>query len=340
MKYFTMMLHRECLRQAVKPVQKMMVLLLGAVLLATASLAHSQEYPTRPIRVLVPFPPGGVVDIAARLLTANMTERLGWSFIVENRPGGNGFIAVTAAIRSAPDGYTLLMAHTGEFAVNPALFPNVPYQLSDFVPITLVSDTPLLIVANSKAPYNTFRELVDYAKKNPGKLSYASPGTGTVNHITGEWLALESGVQLLHIPYKGGAPAGLAVAADEVPLAVAAVSSVLPHIAGGRVKVIGLTTAKRSPLNEAWTTANEAGIPNVDASNWVGLFAPKGVPADIIAKLHREAVKTLGTPEIKKRFGDHGAEVGGTSSAEFTTRIENDAKRFKAVIQRAGIKPD
>ena len=303
--------------------------------------AQAQDYPNKPIRVLVPFAPGGVVDVTARILTQKMTERLGWNFIVENRPGGNGFIAVTAAAKSASDGYTLLMAHSGEFAVNPGLFPQIPYELErDFQPITMISDTPMLLVANSQVPFNTFQEMMAEERKNPGKLSFSSPGSGSVNHLAGEWLALESGVKMLHIPYTGGAPAVAAVASGEVQLGVVAVPAVLPHVASGRVKVIGLTTAKRSTFDKSWPTANEAGIPRVDASNWVGLFAPKGVPAPVIAKIFSEVTKTLEAPDVQKRFAGAGAEMGGMSSADFAKRIKMDAQRYKEVVEKAHIKPE
>ena len=176
-----------------KSVTVLRALIAAVCLSAAGASVQAQDYPSKPIRVLVPFAPGGVVDVTARLLTQKMTERLGWNFIVENRPGGNGFIAVTAAAKSTPDGYTLLMAHSGEFAVNPALFPNIPYELEhDFQPITMVSDTPMLLVANSQAPFNTFQEMIAEERKNPGKLSFSSPGNGSVNHLAGEWLAMES----------------------------------------------------------------------------------------------------------------------------------------------------
>lgn len=311
--------------------------MLALPLVPAAALA--QDYPTRPIRVIVPFAPGGVVDVTARLLTQKMTERLGWNFVVENRPGGNGFIAVTQAAKSAADGYTLLMAHSGEFAVNPALFPNIPYELDrDFAAITMVSDTPMLIVANAKEPYNTLQELIAAARKEPGKYAFSSPGSGSVNHLAGEWFSIEAGARLLHVPYKGGAPAVAAVAAGEVPLGVVAIPAVMPHVLSGRVKVLGLTTARRASYNGAWVTANEAGVPNVDASNWVGLFAPKGVPADVLARLYTEVARTLELPDVKKRFADAGAEVGGMPSAAFAERIRNDAARYRNVVRTGGIR--
>ncbi len=316
----------------------------GAALLAQpflAGAALAQDFPSRPIRVIVPFAPGGVVDVTARILTQKMTERLGWNFIVENKPGGNGFIAVTHAAKAAADGYTLLCAHSGEFAVNPALFPNVPYDLDrDFAPITMISDTPMLLVAGAKEPYNNIQELVAAAKKDPGKLAFSSPGNGSVNHLAGEWFSMESGAKLMHVPYKGGAPAVAAVASGEVPLGVVAIPAVMPHVQSGRVKVLGLTTAKRAAYNKDWATANEAGVKNVDASNWVGLFAPKGVPADVLAKLHAEVSKILAEPDVKKRFADAGAEVGGMSPAAFAERIRKDAARYKEVVQVGKIRAE
>ena len=182
--------------------------LAAGALALSAGFAHAQQdYPNKPVRILVPFAPGGAVDTSTRILTAKLTERLGWQFIVENRPGGNGFIAVQAAAKSPPDGYTLLMAHTGEFSVNPAIFPNVPYELErDFSPIAMVSDAPMLYLANANTPFNSFKELVAEAKAKPGQVAFSSPGTGSINHLAGEWLALAAGVKLLHVPYKGGPP--------------------------------------------------------------------------------------------------------------------------------------
>ncbi|MGA0595863.1 Bug family tripartite tricarboxylate transporter substrate binding protein [Enterovirga sp. CN4-39] len=312
-----------------------------AALMTLTLPAAAQDYPTKPIRVLVPFAPGGVVDVTARLLTQKMTERLGWSFVVENRPGGNGFIAVTAAAKAAPDGYTLLMAHTGEFAGNPAVFPDAPYELErDFKPITMVSDTPMLLVASKDAPFNTFAEVLAAAKAKPGTVAFSSPGNGSINHLAGEWLALQGNVKLLHIPYKGGAPAAAAVASGEVPLGVVAVPAVQTHLRTGRMKVIGLTTAARTPYDKSWVTAAEGGIPGVDSSNWVGLFAPKGVPDAIVQKLYDEVKTTLDTPEVRERFAQAGAVTGGMPPAEFLARIKTDAARYKEVVQKAAVKPE
>ena len=310
------------------------------VLALVASVAQGQEYPNKPIRMLVPFAPGGAVDTAARVLAQAMQQRLNWQFVIENRPGGNGFIATTAVAKSAPDGYTLLMAHTGEFAVNPALFDNVPYELErDFMPITMVSDAPMLYLATAKAPFNTFQELVAQAKAKPGEITFGSAGNGSINHLAGEWLAQAAGIQLLHVPYKGGAPAAAAVAAGDVHFGVMAAPGALPHIKSGRGKVIGITTAKKSPLDPSWATPRDAGIPDLDASIWVGLFAPKGTPQAVVDKVNQEVRAALSDADVKRRFVDTGAEAVGMAPAEFLARIKADAERYKRVVQKAGVKP-
>jgi tripartite-type tricarboxylate transporter receptor subunit TctC len=310
--------------------------------LGLSALAQAQDYPAKPVRILVPFAPGGAVDTSTRILTQKMSERLGWNFAIENRPGGNGFIATTAVAKSAADGYTLLMAHTGEFAVNPALFDNVPYELErDFVPITMVSDAPMLYLARAAAPFNTFQELVREAKAKPGTITFASPGNGSINHLAGEWLAHAAGIKLQHVPYKGGAPAAAAVGAGDVEFGVMAVPGAAPFIKSGRGKVIGITTQKKSPLNPEWPTPRDGGIADVDASIWVGLFAPKGTPQPIIDRLNAEVRRSLEQPDLKKRFIEAGgAEAVGMSSAEFLARIKQDGERYRRVIKAANVKPE
>jgi tripartite-type tricarboxylate transporter receptor subunit TctC len=315
---------------------------LFAGLLCLCSLScFAQDYPNKPIRMLVPFAPGGAVDTTARVLAQAMEQRVKWNFVIENRPGGNGFIATTAVAKSAPDGYTLLMAHTGEFAVNPALFDNVPYELErDFVAITMVSDAPMLYLATAKAPFNTFQELVAQAKAKPGSISFGSAGNGSINHLAGEWLAQAAGIQLLHVPYKGGAPAAAAVAAGDVHFGVMAAPGAMPHIKSGRGKVIGITTAKKSPLDPSWATPRDAGIPDLDASIWVGLFAPKGTPQVIVDRISAEVRQTLTMPDVQKKFVESaGGEAIWMSPTDFLARIKADAERYKRVVQKAGVKP-
>ena len=316
--------------------------ILGIVLGAASALAMAQDYPSKPIRVLVPFAPGGAVDTSTRILGQKMNERLGWNFVVENRPGGNGFIATTAVAKAPADGYTLLMAHTGEFAVNPALFDHVPYELErDFVPITMVSDAPMLYLAKVAASFNNFQELVRAAKASPGTITFSSAGNGSINHLAGEWLALAAGIKLQHVPYKGGAPAAAAVGAGDVDFGVMAVPGAAPFLKSGKGKVIGITTAKKSPLNPDWPTPRDGGIADLDASIWVGLFAPKGTPQAVVDKMNSEVRRTLDQPEVQKRFVESaGAEAIGMSSADFLARIKSDAERYRRVVKAAGIRPE
>jgi tripartite-type tricarboxylate transporter receptor subunit TctC len=311
------------------------------VAMVLAVPVQSQEYPTKPIRVLVPFAPGGVVDTSTRILTNKLQERLGWQFVVDNRPGGNGFIAVGIAAKGAPDGYTLLSAHTGEFAVNPHMFKSVPYNFDrDFTSIIMVSDAPMLAVVNFKSPISNFKDLVAAAKANPGKLTFGSPGTGSVNHIATEWLVHAAGIKALHVPYKGGAPAVSAVAANEVTFTVAGLPGVLPHLDAKRVKVLGITTAKRTPQTKNWQTAQESGIPGVDASIWVGLFAPKGTPKAIVDRLFKESAEVLKLPDVKERYATvGGADAVATPAAVFNARVKKDAERYGKVVRDVGIQP-
>ncbi len=320
-----------------------MIRTLTAVVMAmtfvTAAHAADNKYPTKPIRVLVPFAPGGVVDTSTRILTNKITETLGWQFVVDNRPGANGFIAVGLAARGAPDGYTLLSAHTGEFSVNPLLFKNVPYDFDrDFTPIIMISDAPMLLVVNTQSPYNNLKDLIAGAKAKPGQLTFGSPGTGSVNHMATEWLIAAAGAKALHVPYKGGAPAVAAVAANEVVFTVAGLPGVLPHLMAKRVKVLGVTTAKRSPQVPDYMSAQEAGIPNVDASIWVGLFAPKGTPKEVISKIYQVTADVLKQPAVKERYASvGGAETTTLGTVEFTRRVRSELERYRKVAAQVGI---
>jgi tripartite-type tricarboxylate transporter receptor subunit TctC len=309
-----------------------------AVFLMLAPGAWAQDYPNRPIRFLVAFAPGGVVDTAARVLTSKMSERLGWHFVVDNRTGGNGLIGGNIAAKAQPDGYTILLAHTGEFAINQWIFKNIPYDIErDFIPITMVNDGPMLVVVNTQSPVNTFKDLIAAARAKPGGISYGSPGSGAVNHLATEWLASAAGIKLLHVPYKGGAPAVTAVAQGDVLLTVAGVPGVLPHLSSGRVKVLGVTTARRWEFGRDWVPAAEAGMPGVDASIWTGLFAPKGLPKQIVNKIYTEVAATLKQAEVKERFATLGSEPVSMTPAEFEKRVKQDAERYRKVVQAVGL---
>jgi tripartite-type tricarboxylate transporter receptor subunit TctC len=314
---------------------------LVAVALFWAAPAWTQNYPSKPIHILVPYAPGGITDIAARIVGAKLTEAWGQQVVVENRPGGNGFIAMTAGAKAAPDGYTLTMVTVGDVAINPAMFKEMPYDVErDFAPIAMVSDAPMVLAAHGNAPFKSVAEVIAGAKAQPGRLSVGTPGNGSVNQIVLEWMALNTGAQFQHIPYKGGAPAGAALAGGDIPLGVLASSSVAPHVKSGRVRVLAVTMAKRSKLDPQWPTMQEEGVPEVDASNWTALFAPKGTPQAIVDKLNTEVVKILNAADVKERFAGGGVETIPSSAAELDARVSQATERFKAIVQKANIRPD
>ena len=320
-----------------------MLRILTALLLAPslAFAATAPEFPTKPIRVLVPYAPGGVVDTMTRIVTNKITERLGWQIVVDNRPGGNGFIAVGIAAKGLPDGYTILSAHTGEFAISPFVFKGVPFDLDrDFESVVMLSDAPMLIVVNSQSPINSVKDLVAAAKAKPGSVSFGSPGTGSVNHLASEWLSVAAGIKTLHVPYKGGAPAVTAVATNEVVFTVAGLPGVTPHLQAKRVKVLGITTAKRTAQTPDWPSAQETGLTGVDASIWVGFFVPKGTPKSIINRLYSASTDMLKYPDVKERFSTvGGAETVGMPPEQFHKRVKQDAERYKKVVKDVGIEP-
>ena len=303
--------------------------------------AAAQTYPTKPIHVLVPYAPGGPADIAARVVGAKLTETWGQQVVVENKPGGNGFIGMTAAAKGAPDGYTLVLATIGEAAVSPVLFKDVPYSIeNDFVPVSLISDATIVLATHGEGPFKSVADVIAAAKAQPGRVSVGSPGNGTVNQIVLEWMALNTGTRFQHIPYKGSAPAATAVAADEIPLGMLASSSVAPHLKSGRVRVLAVASAKRTQFGPDWPTLQEAGVTEVSASTWTALLAPKGTPQAIIDRLNAEVVKILNMPDVKERFATGGVETIPSSPAELAARIKQDSTQFRAIVQKASIKPD
>jgi tripartite-type tricarboxylate transporter receptor subunit TctC len=317
------------------------VSVIAALVVFCAPTAQAQNYPTKPIHIYVPYAPGGVADIAARLVGQKLTEAWGQQVVVENRTGGNGFIAVTAAMKAPPDGYVLLVGTVGEFTINPALFKDIPYNVQrDLVPVTMLSDTPIVLAAHVGSPYNSVQDVIAAGKAQPGRVSIASPGNGTMNHLAIEWMGLGTGAKFQHIPYRGGAPAGAAVAAGDVPLGTLAISSALPHVKAGRVRVLALTTAKKSNAFPDWKTLQDNDVPEVDASNWVAMFAPAGTPKPVVDKLNAEIAKILAMPDIKERFAAGGAETLPMTSADLDVLVRADTTRLKVIVEKANLKPD
>lgn len=317
-----------------------MIRMLAGFLVAwsLAAGAWAQDYPSRPIRMIVAFAPGGVVDTAARSLSAKMTERLGWQFVVDNRTGGGGVIAGNIAAKAPADGYTILLAHTGEFAVNPWIYKSIPYDIgNDFIPVTMVNDGPMLVVVNNQSPISSFKDLIAAARVKPGQITYGSPGSGAVNHLATEWLATAAGIKLLHVPYKGAAIAVTAVVQGEVMMTVTGVPGALPHLQVGRLKVLGVTTARRWDFGRDWVPAAEAGFPGVDASIWTGLFVPKGTPKQVVDRIYKETAATLKQADMKERFATLGSEPISMPPAEFAAKVKRDAERYRKIVQAVGL---
>ena len=311
-----------------------------AVAQATA-LAQAQDYPTRPIRILVPYAPGGIADIAARLVGGKLTDVLGQQVVVENRPGGNGFIAVADAAKAQPDGYTLVMVTAGDVAINPALFKSMPYDVDrDLAPISGVSDAPVVLATNGATPYKTVADVIAAAKAKPDTLGVSTPGYGTINQLVLESIALNTGTKFVHVPYKGGAPAAQALVAGDVPLGVLASSSVAPYVPTGQIRVLAVASAQRSPLNPDWPTLKESGVGDVNISNWTALLAPKATSQPIIDKLNKTVVEILNMPDVKQKFAAGGVATIPSTPAELSAKIKRDLATYRVVIEKANVHVD
>jgi tripartite-type tricarboxylate transporter receptor subunit TctC len=313
----------------------------ATICIALLASVHAQTFPNRPVRILVPYEPGGITDIAARLVGAKLTEYWGQQVVVENRPGGNGLIAMTAAVRAAPDGYTLVMASGGDVSLNPALLKSMPYDVQrDLVPISGVSDAPIVLAANSTSPFKSMTDVIAAAKANPGSVNVGTPGVGSITHLVLEWIALSTGTKFQNVPFKGGGPAVQALVSGVVPLGILASSSVAPHVKSGAVRILGVTAAKRSALNPEWPTLQEQRVPDVNASNWTALFAPKGTPQAVVAKLNADVVKALNAPDVRERFASGGVQVIPSTPDELAARLKSELTVFRTVIAKSGMHLD
>jgi tripartite-type tricarboxylate transporter receptor subunit TctC len=316
-----------------------MFVLLASTGFAVDSLA--QAYPARPVTIIVPASPGGVADLAARILAPKLTEVLGQQVLVENRPGAGGSIALGVVAKAKPDGYTLVMGTIADVSIHPMLVPTVPYDTQkDFAPIVPVSSTALTIAVHPSVTANNLRELAAQAKADPKKFSYASAGNGTLNQVVGEWFAHEAGIKMNHIPYKGGGPATQDVIAGHVPVGILTVSAAIPNVTAGRLKVLGVSTAKRLPFEPNWPTVAESGFPNFNALIWVGLLAPANVPKDIVAKLNAQVNTILKSTEVRSKFHAQGADVLGGTPEDLASTIRSDRERYGRMLKDYNINLD
>lgn len=316
-------------------------LFLGLVSAFAATFATGQEYPSRPVKIVVPNAPAGVSDIAARILGNRLSEFWKQPVLVENRAGAGGLIGSEFVAKSAPDGYTLLMGAVGEFATSQHLYAKSPVNpLKDFTPIVLVSDAPMVFAANAGAPFNTIGEMLVYASARPEGLAYGSAGMGSLSHLIAERFAFETRTKLLHVPYKGGGPAGVALAGGEVLVAPLAASSAIPYVKSGRVKMIAVTAARRLTLAPDWPTVSESGVPGFEATNWTALAAPAGTPRDIIAKINADTNRALGMADVRERMAGLSTEAVGSTPEQAAAKIRDESERYGRLIRLLKIKRD
>jgi tripartite-type tricarboxylate transporter receptor subunit TctC len=304
-----------------------------------AALAMAQSYPGKPIRLVVPYPPGGSADIVGRTLAQRLSEQMGQSVVVENRAGASAIIGSEYVAKSAPDGYTLLLGNVGSMAIHPFLYPNLPFDpIKDFVPITLVGAVTSVAVVTASLPVNNIAGLVAWARANPGKLNFTSSGAGSSTHLTGELLKLRTGIKMEYISYKGSAPALVDLIAGNVQLMFENLPSALPHIKAGRIRALAATSAKRSSALPDVPTMIEAGFADFDMVSWLGIFVPAGTQHEIVTRLNSEIVKALQTREVRDGYAKIGVDVLANTPEQFAAYIRQEQAKWSNIVKDAGIK--
>jgi tripartite-type tricarboxylate transporter receptor subunit TctC len=328
------------------PHRRVLMAFATATALAAIAPVHAQSWPTKPVRIVVPFPAGGTTDIVARSLGAELQKMWGQSVVIDNRPGAGGNIGADAVAKSAPDGYTVLMGTVGTHSINHSLFAQngqkMPFDpVKDFVPITLCAAVPNVMVINPKLPVNSVPEFIQYAKANPGKVNMASSGNGTSIHLTGELFKTVTGTYMVHLPYRGSAPALTDLIAGNVNVMFDNLPSALPHIKSGRLKALAVTSRTPSAaLPGVPTIEQAANLKDFDASSWFGLFAPAGTPRPIVDKIQGDVAKALAVPEVRERFVSQGAEPGGNTPDQFSAFIKGEIEKWARVVKVSNARVD
>ena len=316
-------------------------LAIAALGILAPGLAWPQAYPAKPVRLIVPFPPGGSTDIVARIVAQKLGDRLGQQVVVENRGGAGGTIGTEVVARSTPDGYTLGVASTSTHAVAPSVYTKLGYDpVKDFAPISLVAVSPYLLVVHPDVQVKSLQEFVAYVKARPGKLNYASAGTGSTTHLAMEMLKSAGGLYIVHIPYNGNGPAGTAVIAGQVEALFGSLPAVLPHAKSGRVRPIAVGTPKRSPSLPDVPTVAESGFPGFDASLWLAIMAPAGTPPAVVERLHKEIVAVIGSPDAADALGKAGAEPLTSTPAELGSMVKDGVGKYATIVKQAGVKAE
>jgi tripartite-type tricarboxylate transporter receptor subunit TctC len=323
--------------------EKRFFLAMALVLLAPWAGVHAQGYPSKPVQLVIPFPPGGATDIAGRLVAKKLGERLGQPVVIDNRPGAGTIVGAAFVAKAAPDGYTLLISSGSTFTVNPALMPKLPYDpIKSFEPVGMVARVPLVLLANADVPINDLKQLIAAVQRAPDKYVYGSFGNGTTGHFAGELLWSTAGIKLQHIAYKGSAPAMTDLMAGQIPFAIDTVAAALPQLkaAKPKIKAIAVTGASRATQMPTVATVAESGFPGFSADSWLAIAAPKGLPVDVKAKLQKALADTMKDPEIRDKLIANGLEQAWEPAAAVAARIENELPRMRAVVLRSNIRVD
>ena len=311
----------------------------ACIALALTTAAAAQDYPTRPVRIMVPFPPGGFNDIVARLLASGLTERLGKQFIVENKTGAGGAVAGELVANAPKDGHTLLIVSIA-ITINPWLRPLSYDTIKDFAPIATLATAPMLAVMNVDLPAKSLPDFVALAKQKPGELKYASSGVGTFMHVSAELFKIAAGIDPLHVPFRGAGPATIDVMGGHTQVTFASVPSFINHVRAGKLRALGVGAKQRSAALPDVPTIAEGGVPGVEAANWIGIMAPAGTPAPIVELLHKEISQIQDSPELRKRFANEGVDVMRMSVSQFGAFLVNEHAKWGKVVQEAKIKPE
>jgi tripartite-type tricarboxylate transporter receptor subunit TctC len=309
--------------------------------LAAATLVSAQSYPTKSIKMIVPFPPAGSTDISARAVAGKLGERLGQPVVIENRPGAGGNIGGDLAAKAAPDGYTIFVGTVGTNAINQALYSKMPFDhLRDFAPVVLLSTTPNVLVTQPNFPAGSVKDVIDRAKAKPGEMTFASSGAGTSIHLSGELFNSMAGTRMQHIPYKGSGPMLIDLMSGTVNIAFDNLSASMPHIKGGKLKALAVTGSKRSSVLPDLPTISEAGLTGYDSTSWNAIYVPAGTPKEIIDKLNREVRAILESPETRKFFAEQGAEAGGGTPEQLAALTRAETAKWAKVVKESGAKVD
>ena len=321
--------------------QTSLMILAALAVMAPAGAQAATAYPSKPIRLLVGFPPGGSTDILSRQVGVRLAESLGQQVVIDNRAGAAGNLASELVARGNPDGYTLLMATVSSHGINPGLYKKVPYDpVKDFAPVTLIASYPLILAVNPAVPVKNVKELIALAKGKPGALRFGSSGNGSPGHLSGEIFKNMAGIDIVHVPYKGGAPSTLAVLSGEVQITFATLPGAMPHIKSGKLNGPAVTTAKRSPALPEVPTIAESGLPGFDISSWAGLMAPAGTPKSVVLMLNAATVKALASHDMRERLAGEGAEPVGNTPEQFAAFVKAELAKWAQAIKQAGAQID